>query len=106
MDYNYNIIIYLINIFYRIYDNTTIIVKKGRGQFVLIDENKMKKIYYLKSLKEYILLLLKNNNNKINEEIDKNFDWYLYYLESEKLPEDFKDIIDKSIKKKYSINYW
>ena len=99
LDYNYNTIIYLINIFYRIYDNTTIIVKKGRGQFVLIDENKMKKISYLKSLKEYILLLLKNNNNKINEEIDKNLDLYLYYLESEKLPDDLKDIIDESIKR-------
>lgn len=98
IDYNYNATIYIINLFNRLYYNTTKLIKKGKTNFVSIDEKQMIKINFLKKLEENIFYLLEKNNNIINQQINEKFELYLFYLESDKLPDDLEEIIDKSLK--------
>ena len=104
LDYDYNSTIYLINIFHRIYYNTTKFSNWGKIRYISIDENKMAKLYSMKDYKNHIFELLKNNNNKINKEIDDKLDNFFYYLESENFPEDLGEIMNKSIKANVSLN--
>ena len=97
LDYDYNPTIYLINVFYRIFYNATIISKFGKSKFININEKIMKKLYSLKDYKNHIFDLLKNNNNKINKEIDDKFEKFFYYLESENFPDDLTEIMNMSI---------
>jgi len=84
----------VINIFNRIYLNTTKLIKWRNSQFVKIDEKRMKKLYLLKEYKNHLFELIKNNNNKINKEIEDKLDTFFYYLESEYFPDNLKDIMN------------
>ena len=104
IDYGYSSTIYLINIFNRIYLNTTKLIKWRNSQFVKIDENRMKKLYLLKEYKNHLFELIKNNNNKINKEIEDKLDTFFYYLESEYFPDNLKDIMNESLKMNVPLN--
>ena len=104
IDYKYNSTIYLIDVFYRIYYNTTNLSKWGKLNYVNINENQMKKVYSLKYYIDHIFNLLTNNNNQINKEIDDKLDLFFFYLESDYFPKDLKEIIDKSIEKYKPLN--
>ena len=97
INFENNYTLYLINLFYRIYNNVTFISKWGKLSYVNIIEEKMKKLCDMKKFKNYIFDLLEKNNNQVNKEIDDKLDILLFYLESEEFPEDFEDIINKSI---------
>ena len=103
IDYGYSSTIYLINIFNRIYLNTTKLIKWRNSQFVKIDENRMKKLYLLKEYKNHLFELIKNNN-KINKEIEDKLDTFFYYLESEYFPDNLKDIMNESLKMNVPLN--
>ena len=104
IDYNNNSVIYIINLFHRFFSNTTKLSKWGRAKYVNIDEDKMEKIYALKKYKEHIFDLLKNNNNKINDDIEEKLELYFFYLESDKSPSNLKEIIEESIKNNTPLN--
>ena len=87
IDYEYSSTIYLINIFN-----------------IKIDEKRMKKLYLLKEYKNHIFELIKNNNNKINKEIEDKLDTFFYYLESEYFPNNLKDIMNESLKMNVPLN--
>ena len=104
IDYEYSSTIYLINIFNKIYLNTTKLINWRNSQFVKIDEKRMKKLYLLKEYKNHIFELIKNNNNKINKEIEDKLDTFFYYLESEYFPNNLKDIMNESLKMNVPLN--
>lgn len=97
IDYNHNLVLYLINLFYRVYENTIKISKTSKQIFIKINEEKMRKLYTLRSYKDYIFTLINNNNNQINKEIDDKLDSLFLYLESEKFPDDLEEIIKSAI---------
>ena len=105
INFENNCTLYLINLFYRIYNNVTFISRWGKLNYVNIIEEKMKKLYDMRTYKNHIFDLLNKNNNQINNEIDDKFDILLFYLESEKLPEDFEDIINKSIEQNIPLGF-
>lgn len=104
IDYNNNSVIYIINLFYRLFSNTTKLSKWGEAKYVSVDEDKMEKIFFLKKYKEHIFDLLENNNNKINSDIEEKLELYFFYLESDKSPDSLEDIIEKSIQKNTPLN--
>ena len=104
IDYKTNSTIYLINIFYKIFDNTTKLSEWGGANYVNIDEVKIKKLYSLKKLKNHIFDLIKTNNNQINKNIDDKIDLFFFYLESDYFPNDLEKVINSSIVKNEPLN--
>ena len=65
----------------------------------------MKKLCDMKKYKNHIFDLIEKNNNQINKEIDDKLDLLLFYLESEKFPDDFENIINKSIEQNTPLSF-
>ena len=105
INFENNHTLYLINLFYRIYNTVTFISKWGKLNYVNIIEEKMKKLCDMKKYKNHIFDLIEKNNNQINKEIDDKLDLLLFYLESEKFPDDFENIINKSIEQNTPLSF-
>jgi hypothetical protein len=97
INYRTNPIIYLINIFYKIYEITTKVTKKYNKIYVPINEEKMEKLYTIRTYKNFIFDLF-NNNNKINKKIEDKFDILLFVLESKEFPYNIEEIMNSRIK--------
>ena len=97
IDYRTNPIIYLINIFYKIYEITTKVTKKYNIIYVPINEEKMEKLYSIRTYKNFIFDLF-NNNNKINKKIEDIFDILFFVLESKEFPYNLEEIMNSRIK--------
>jgi len=97
IDYKINPIIYLINIFYKVYEITTNVTKRYNKTYVSINEEKMRKIYTIRNYINNLFSLLNNNKNKINKEIDDKFDTLFLVLESEEFPDNLEEIMNLHI---------
>lgn len=96
INYQDNSVLYLINIYYRLYQQLVITEYKDNDIYVILNEKKLIKFSKLKKYKENINLLFKNNK-KINKEIDDKIDLFFFILEDGKFSDDLDKIVESII---------